>query len=586
MSDGTANRASDGAERADGAQAGRTAGGHHGGPGDAVASDLLFAEAGGSRVARLVPGLEAARFAGALARRPRAVIRRGAALADELARIAIGRCDREPEQGDRRFDDAGWLESPFFHRLMQAYLAVGRTVTGLIDDAELQWADDRKARFIGENLVDALAPTNFPWSNPEVMKRVIETGGLNFVAGARHFARDVSRPPRLPANVDTDAFALGRNIALSPGAVVMRDERFELLQYQPTSSEVREIPLLIVPPMVNKFYIFDLAPQRSLIEYLVGRGQQVFIISWRNPSARHRDWGIDAYAGGVMDALDAVADISEVEQANVIGNCAGGMLAAIVASRLADIGEQDRLATLTLGVCVIDNERGNVVNAFASERSAKLAALASSRKGYLDGRDLASVFLWLRPNELIWPYVVNNWLLGKDPRPFDILYWNADTTRMPAALHREFLTIATHNLLKQPGAVTVLGSAVDLSQITVESYLVAGTADHITPWKNCYRTTQLLGGRKRFVLSTSGHIAAIINPPGNKRASYRTAGALTPSSADEWLDRASMNEGSWWTDWDAWLARRSGSTRPAPQQLGSHRYAVLGEAPGEYVFET
>jgi polyhydroxyalkanoate synthase subunit PhaC len=258
------------------------------------------------------------------------------------------------------------------------------------------------------------------------------------------------------------------------------------------------------------------------------------------------------------------------------------MLAATMASHFAGVGEQHRLASLTLGVCVIDNQQSNVIDAFASKRSAKLAALASSRKGYLDGRDLASVFLWLRPNELIWPYVVNNWLLGKDPPAFDILYWNADTTRMPAALHREFLTIATENSLREPGAVTVLGSPVDLSQITVDSYLVAGIADHITPWQNCYRTTQLLGGTKRFVLSTSGHIAAIVNPPSNKRASYRTADALTPPSAEEWLSQATLSEGTWWADWDAWLAERSGSVRSPPKALGSRAHRVIGEAPGDY----
>ena len=551
---------------------------------DAVAFDLVLADAGQGAVARFVPGLEAARLAGRLARRPGAVARRGAALADEVARIAVGRCAREPEPGDRRFHDPGWLESPFFHRVMQAYLAAGATVTGLLDDAELGWSDDRKARFIAENLVDALAPTNFPWSNPEVMKRVIETGGVNFLKGTRQFARDVRRPPRLPTNVDASGFELGRNLARSPGAVVMRDERFELIQYQPLTSEVRETALLIVPPMINKFYIMDLAPKRSLVEYLVGRGQQVFTISWRNPTVHHRDWALDTYAAAVVDALDAVGDITRAEQTSVVGNCAGGMMSALVASHLADIGDQDRLATLSLGVCVIDNERSNVVNAFASERSAKLAARASSRQGYLDGRDLASVFLWLRPNELIWPYVVNNWLLGKDPPAFDILYWNADTTRMPAALHREFLTIATDNALKQPGGVTVLGSPVDVSRITADSYLVAGLSDHITPWQNCYRTTQMLGGRTRFVLSTSGHIAAIVNPPGSKRATYRT-GTSTPPSTEEWLSQASVNEGSWWTDWDAWLAERSGGTRSAPAKLGSRKHTVLGAAPGTYVLE-
>jgi polyhydroxyalkanoate synthase len=526
------------------------------------------------------------RLAGGIARRPGAVLRRGSTVLEELARIAIGRSQLAPERGDRRFGDPGWSENPLFRRLLQSYLLTGETVTGLIDDAELEWSDDHKVRFIAGNVVDALAPTNFAWSNPEVLKRTVEAGGLNFVKGARRFARDVSRSPRLPANVNVDEFALGRNIALSPGAVVVRDERFELIQYQATCPEVHDVPLLIVPPMINKFYIADLAPGRSLIEYLAGRGQQVFVISWRNPDERHRDWGLDSYAGAVMDALDAIADISGVARAHVLGNCAGGMLASTVASHLADVGERDRLATLTLGVCVIDNEHSNVMNAFATKRTAKLAVLASSRKGYLDGRDLASVFLWLRPNELIWPYVVNNWLLGKDPPAFDLLYWNADTTRMPAALHREFLTIATENSLREPGAVTVLGSPVVLSRITADSYLVAGISDHITPWQNCYRTTQLLGGTKRFVLSNSGHIAAIVNPPTNKRASYRTAGTLTPPSAEEWLSETTMSEGTWWADWDAWLAERSGDMRPAPGQLGSRTYKVLGEAPGEYARHT
>jgi polyhydroxyalkanoate synthase len=556
------------------------------GPPDAGALDLLLTEAGQSAFARFLPGLEAARLARGLARRPGAVARRGSTLLTELARIGLGRSKVTPERGDHRFSDPGWSENPGFRRLLQTYLVTGEMVTNLIDDAGLEWGDDRKAHFIASNIVDALAPTNFPWCNPEVLKRTIEAGGLNFVKGARQFVRDIRHPPRLPASVDDRAFALGRNLALSPGAVVLRDERFELVQYQASTSEVREVPMLIVPPMINKFYIFDLAPGRSIIEYLVDRGQPVFAISWRNPDQSHRDWGLDAYAGTVMDALDAVANISGVERVHLLGNCAGGMLAAAVACHLADVGEQDRLASLTLGVCVIDNERSNVLNAFATKRSAKLATLASSRKGYLDGRDLASVFLWLRPNELIWPYVVNDWLMGKDPPAFDILYWNADTTRMPAALHEELVEIATENALKDPGAVTVLGSPVDLARITVDAYLVAGLTDHITPWENCYRTTQLLGGTSRFVLSTSGHIAAIVNPPTNKRASYRTAGTLAPPSAEDWLREAAMHEGTWWADWDAWIAERAGEMRPPPTHLGSRRYKVMGDAPGEYARET
>jgi polyhydroxyalkanoate synthase len=392
-------------------------------------------------------------------------------------------------------------------------------------------------------------------------------------------------PPRLPANVDVSKFAVGRNLALSPGAVVLRDERFELIQYQPATPEVREVPILLVPPMINKFYIMDLAPGHSQIEYLVQRGQEVFAISWRNPRAENRDWGLDAYAEAVLEAFEAVLNISGCDRAHILGYCAGGLVTAATISHLAAVGRLDQAASVTLGVCVIDNEHSNVMTTFATEQVKNVALAASARKGYLDGRDLASIFLWLRPNDLIWPYVVSNWLLGKEPPAFDILYWNADTTRMPAALHRDFLEIATENSMRRPGGVTVLGSPVDLGTVTVDSYVVAGAADHISPWQNCYRTTQLLGGRTRFVLSTSGHIAAIVNPPGNKRATYRTADEQTPPDGAQWEALATTSPGTWWTDWDDWLAERSGGMRPAPERLGNRRHKLVGAAPGEYVLE-
>ena len=314
-------------------------------------------------------------------------------------------------------------------------------------------------------------------------------------------------------------------------------------------------------------------------------GQEVFTISWRNPREEQRDWGLDAYADAVIEAFDAVLDISGSDRAHVLGYCAGGLVVAATVSHLAAVGRLEQVASVTFGVCVIDNEHSNVVGALATEKIKNVAAAASAKKGYLDGRDLASVFLWLRPNDLIWPYVVSNWLLGKDPPAFDILYWNADTTRMPAALHRDFLEIATANSLRRPGGVTVLGSPVDLGRITVDCYVMAGAADHISPWQNCYRTTQLLGGRTRFVLSTSGHIAAIVNPPGNKRATYRTADEQTPADAAQWEALATTTQGTWWTDWDEWLAERSGGMRPAPTRLGNRRHKLLGAAPGEYVLE-
>jgi polyhydroxyalkanoate synthase subunit PhaC len=550
-----------------------------------AALDLLLTEAGLGARARFLPGRETLRFATRLGRRPGRLLRRSAGLTGDLAKVLAGRSELGLPRGDRRFRDPAWSASWFYRRVLQAYLALDATVDGVIGDAELEWSDDRKLRFIAQNVVDALAPANAPLINPEVLKEAIDTGGRNFVRGARLFVRDIREPPRLPANVDVSKFAVGRNLGLSPGAVVLRDERFELIQYMPATAEVREVPILLVPPMINKFYILDLAPGRSHIEHLVARGQQVFAISWRNPGAEHRDWGLDAYAAAVIEAFEAVLDISGSDRAHILGYCAGGVVTCGALSHLAAIDRLEQVASLTLGVCVIDNEHSSVLTAFSTEQSKNVAVAASARKGYLDGRDMASVFLWLRPNDLIWPYVVNNWLLGKEPPAFDLLYWNADTTRLPAALHRDFLEIATHNSMRRPGAVTVLGSSVDLGRITVDSYVVAGAADHISPWQNCYRTTQLLGGRTRFVLSTSGHIAAIVNPPGNQRASYRTAGERTPLDPSQWEELASTSQGTWWADWDEWLAERSGGMRPAPARLGNRRRKLVGAAPGEYVLE-
>jgi polyhydroxyalkanoate synthase len=550
-----------------------------------VALDLLLAEASAGTRERFLPGREAVKLGAGLVRRPKTVVRRGLDLGRELGGVAAGRSPRTPPRGDRRFTDPAWTSNWALRRFVQGYLAVGDAVDGFISDAQLDWADDRKLRFAAQNLVDALAPSNIPLTNPEVLRAAIDSGGSNFVDGVRQLASDIRKPPRLPRNVDQGKFKVGENLALSPGAVVMRNEALELIQYRSVTSEVRQTPLLIVPPMINKFYITDLAPGKSLIEYLVAQGQQVFAISWRNPTADHRHWGLDEYAAGVLEALDAIEQISGSERTHLVGNCAGGLLAASVSGHLAATDRLGRIASLTLGVCVIDNERSNVVNAMASRRSIGAATLASARKGYLDGADLASMFLWLRPNDLIWPYVINNWLLGKEPPAFDILYWNADTTRLPAALHRDFMAIASENRLREPGGISLLDTPVDLSGVTTDSYLVAGVADHITPWENSYRTTQLLGGEKRFVLSNSGHIAAIVNPPTNKRATFRTAGTCAPADPEEWMRQSVPHEGSWWLDWNGWLAERDAGPRRAPRRMGSRTYPILGSAPGEYARE-
>jgi polyhydroxyalkanoate synthase len=549
-----------------------------------AALDILLRDAGRSTRQRFLPGAETVKLGAGLARRPGRVVRRLGRLGTELAKVAAGAAEIEPPRGDRRFADPAWTESWLFRRVMQGYLAAGRSLDELIEDAELDLQDERRVRFAAENLFDALAPTNFPWSNPAALKALIETGGANFLRGARNFARDMSSPPRLPASVEPSQFTVGKDLAATPGAVVLRTDQFELLQYAPQTEAVRSVPLLSVPPMVNRYYLVDLAPGRSLIEYLVRRGQQVFAMSWRNPDERHRDWGLESYAASALEAIEAVCSISGSDRCHLAGNCSGGALVAAIAAHLAERGELERVAGLMLGVCVIDSERAGTASAFMSRELAAASVADVARKGYLDGHALQGVFAWLRPNDLIWSYVVNNYLLGKQPPAFDILYWNADTTNMAAGLHCDLAELALTNSLAKPGAMTLLDTPIDLGRVTVDAYVVAGIADHITPWENCYKTTQLLGGDCRFVLSTSGHVAALVNPPGNPKATYRTGDGDNPPLADEWLERARKHQGTWWADWDAWLADRSGSVREAPASLGNDTYRAAEPAPGTYVF--
>ena len=546
--------------------------------------DALLTDAALGPLRRWVPGRAGAKTAVKLAARPGAVARRGARLTGDLARIAVGRSEIAPDKRDRRFKDPAWEQNPLFHRLAQAYLAAGRTVDGLICDADLDWASERRMRFAAENVLDALAPTNAPLTNPAAIKAAVDTGGLNFVRGGANLVRDMSRSPRIPTMVDRSAFEVGRNVAASPGAVVLRTPVLELLQYEAQTPRVREHPLVVVPPMINKFYVADLAPGRSMIEHAVSQGQTAFAISWRNPDEQQAEWNLDTYAGAVLEALDAAEEITGSERTHVLGLCAGGIVLSSVVAVLAARGEQDRIAGLTLGVCVLDNHAAGTASAFMDPATAALAVADSARRGYLDGRALAGVFAWLRPNDLVWNYWVSNYLLGKSPPAFDILYWNADTTNMPAGLHRDFVRIALDNPLVDPGRLEVLGTPVDLSKITADTYLVAGIADHITPWTSCYRSAGLLGSQPRFVLSTSGHIAAMINPPGNEKASFRLNDTL-PEDPDQWLRGATVVPGSWWEDWADWLGERSGAERDAPGDLGDGAHPPLEPAPGTYVRE-
>ena len=546
--------------------------------------DALLVDAALGPVRRFTPDLSIARWATSLALKPLTCARRVGELAAESRRVVVGTSTLAPGKRDRRFTDVAWLENPLLRRLVQLYLAGGRTVEQLVVDADLDWRDEQRVRFLVDNLVEALSPSNVPLVNPSSAKAVIDTAGLSLVRGGAQLVKDLASAPRIPEMVDRSGYEVGDNIAATPGAVVLRTELFELLQYTPQTEEVKEVPLLVVPPTINKFYAIDLAPERSLVEFSLRQGRQMFVISWRNPDGRHAAWDFDTYVTAILEALDGVERITGSERTVLGGICSGGILASIAAAYLAKTGKQDRLAAIVLAVTVLDQQRAGMADALVSPRLAEAAKAISARKGYLDGRNLAEVFAWLRPGDLVWNYWVNNYLLGKKPPAFDILFWNADTTRMTAGLHADFVDLALDNALTKPGALTVLGEPVDLSQVDVDSYVVAGIADHITPWQNCYRTTQLFGGGSRFVLSTSGHIAALVNPPGNPKATYHL-NKDNPADADEWLRAAETQQGTWWSDVAEWLNERTGALKPAPTELGGPGLPPIADAPGTYVYD-
>src|ERR1039457_6739562 len=535
---------------------------------DAAGALDLFPDAAVGTLRRFRPDSSAVRFAVRLAGRPGTGTRRAGGRAGELAKVAAGSSTIPPPRRDRRFSDPAWTGNPLLRRVVQAYLALGRTAEELLADAQLDWRDNERVKFILTNLIAASAPSNYPLISPVAWKAFTDTGGLSLVRGLRALATDMSSAPHIPTMVESGAFTVGKDRAVARGAGVSRSDVCELIQYEPTTPEVYCFPLLMVPPMINKYYITDLSPGRSMIEFFAAQGYQVFALSWRNPGRQHSDWDLDTYGGALVDALAAIRTITKAPKVSICGLCAGGITSSMVCAHLSTTGQLDQVATLCLGVTALDQAEAGTAVALMDPATAKASVLASRTVGYMDGKSLAEVFAWLRPDDLIWNYWVNNYLQGKKPPPFDILYWNADPTRMPAGLHRNFIEIAMANALTKPGTVSMLGSPVDLGKIDVDTYVVAGIDDHISPWPSAYRATQLLSGNIRFVLSNSGHIAAMVNPPSNPKATFRLASS-TPPDHREWLAQAETVPGSWWPDYTSWLTERSGDMKQAPRTLGN-----------------
>jgi polyhydroxyalkanoate synthase len=504
--------------------------------------------------------------------------------ASQLLEVLVGRSDVAAEPRDKRFADRAWSDNPVYRRLLQAYLVEARAVLAVVDEVEIDPKSRERARFAMSLFTEAAAPTNTLLGNPNALAKAVQTRGRSLLTGVRHMAHDLCHNGGLPATVDTRPFTVGGNLAVTPGQVVHRSEVFELIQYSPAGKTTFARPLVAIPPQINKFYISDIAPGRSLIEHLIGAGLPYFAISWRNPTAAQRDWNLDTYVAACKEAIEVACEITGSADANVVGMCAGAITMACLLGHLAANGEA-LVNTATFLVAGLDTAQQSQIGMLASKPAVDAARIRSQRAGYLDGKDLAKVFAWLRPNDLVWNYWVNNYLLGQNPPAFDILYWNADTTRLPAGLHADFLDLATTNGLAE-GTLTVLGTPVDLGKVTLDAYVVAGSTDHIVPWQTAYQTTQLLGGESQFVLSSSGHIQAIVNPPGNPKSSYRTREGAPPATADAWLDGSDARAGSWWEHWTAWLAARSDERQRAPRKLGSQAHPPLEPAPGRYVHLT
>ena len=516
---------------------------------------------------------------GPLAHEARQVVR-------DLAQIAKGTDRLLPAPKDKRFADPAWRENPLYKRVGQGYFSLAAALSRLSDSYEAgteDWHDVERARFAVTALTSLLAPTNTLPGNPAALKRAIDTGGLSVVRGLRYLADDLRHNGGMPQQTDRTAFVVGRDLALTPGAVVHRDEVAEVIEYRPTTGQVRERPLLVVPPPIGRYYFLDLRPGRSFVEYAVSRGLHVFLISWRNPGIEQADWNLETYAARIRSVIDVVKTISGSPDINTLGFCAGGILQTTVLSHLAQTGD-DSVHSAGYAVTLLDLDSRAPIGAFSSPRLLEMARKDSRRRGLITARSLGSVFSWMRPDDLVFSYVVNQWVMGNPPPVFDILAWNADGTNLPATLHEDFLGIFRDNTLMQPGALKVLGTPVDLSTIKVPTFVTGALNDHLTPWKGCYRTTTALSGPSTFVLSSAGHIASLVNPPGNPKATYYVGG--TPGAdPDEWRAGAEQRVGSWWEVWGDWILERSGEERPAPDQPGANGYAPLEEAPGSYVVD-
>lgn len=520
----------------------------------------------------------------AMINEPAAAARQWLWFMGELGKIVAGQSERSPAAGDRRFADPAWKSSNVHRGLLQAYIAWGIALDAFVAQSSLSEIDKTRARLITTIVIDALAPTNALLTNPAALKQLVDSGGESLWRGLKNYFEDLVKNGGLPSQVKKSAFKVGENLARTPGTVVFRNPLVELIQYTPTTANVRKRPLVITPPQINKYYAMDLSPDKSMVQFLVTSGIQTFCVSWRNPTAEHRDWGLDTYVAALDEAVDAVREITSVDDVSMMGSCSGGITASAYLGFLAGRNER-KIKNMVLAVCILDTATtgDSAFGSLVTPETMRAAKEASRLRGVLDGHDLARMFAWMRPNDLIWNYWVNNYLLGKEPPAFDILFWNADTTRLPARLHSDYLDLYFTNPFVNSKTLSLNGTPIDMKRVNVDSYVIAGVTDHITPWKSVYQTAKIMGNDTRFVLSNSGHLQSLLNPPGNQKASFVT-GPLDQANPDAFVAGAKRHEGSWWPHWRDWLHERSDEEVPAPTMLGDARHPAYVPAPGTYVF--
>ena len=491
-----------------------------------------------------------------------------------------------PDVDDRRFKNAEWQENLIFDHIKQSYLVAARWMRDTVRDVDgLDAKTAAKVDFHTRQFIDALAPTNFAFTNPEVMRATVDSGGENLVKGLQNLLDDLERGNGKLAikMTDSDAFEVGGNIATTPGKVVFQNNLMQLIQYSPTTETVYKRPLLIVPPWINKFYILDLREKNSFIKWAVAQGISVFVVSWVNPDADLAAKSFEDYMlEGPVAALDAVEQATGVREINTIGYCIGGTLMAATLAYLKAKGD-DRVKSITFFTTMVDFEKPGELGVFIDEEQISALEERMEKDGYLDGSAMSTTFNMMRANDLIWSFVVNNYLLGKDPFPFDLLYWNSDSTRMPAEMHGFYLRKMYHeNKLVEPGGITLAGVPIDLASLKIPTFILSTKEDHIAPWMSTYRATQIYKGPVRFVLAGSGHIAGVVNPPADPPKYGYYTNTRKPKDPEKWFEGASWHDGSWWPEWEKWLSGHSGGQVPA-RVPGDAGLKVIEDAPGSYV---